>query len=318
MTPQSILLSLAAGFISAIVFASATAGPVPSRMLMFVLTPFTLYLAGLGLGFGPVLIAAATATFIVFSLSAPMTALVYGISEAVPAILLTRLALMAHGDGEDRQWYPIGRVVVVAAVWSGLLAFVYLAGLGADVQALTKSIRPAVEEFVKTQMPTLPGGKTLSEAEIGEMTSIIVASLPGAIALSVMITALANLWLAGRVTLASGRLVRPWPDFSRLELPLGSAILLLAATLISFTSDKAWLLTDGLASALRLAFALLGLAVLHHVLRASPWRGFTLTAVYVALFVVSKHALLILALIGLAETIFHYRYAAQRQPPPQA
>ncbi|HMN37847.1 MAG TPA: DUF2232 domain-containing protein [Hyphomicrobium sp.] len=316
MTPQSILLGLAAGFVSAIVFASATAGPLLSRMVLFLLTPFSLYLAGLGLGFLPLLIGSAAATTLILLLSNPLTALVYAASEALPAIALTRMTLVAREEDGRIYWYPIGRVIVAAALISGALSFAYLAVQGADVEALTKAIRPEVENFAKS-LSSVPGGaQALGEAQIGEMTSIIVASLPGAVSLSLMLTALASLWLAGRVTLASGRLARPWPDFSKLELPLGSAAVLVAVTALSFTSDRMWLLSDGLASALRLAFALVGLAVVHHVTRASPWRGFILAATYTGLLILSRHAILILALIGLAETVFHYRNAAQRSPGP--
>ncbi len=316
MTPQSIFLGLAAGFISAIVFASATAGPMLSRMILFLLTPFSLYLAGLGLGFGPLLIGSAVATAIILFLSNPLTALVYAASEALPAIVLTRLTLTAREEDGKLHWYPLGRIIIGAALISGALSFVYLAIQGADTEALTKAIRPEIENFAKS-LASVPGGtEALGETQIGELTSIVVASLPGAVSLSLMITALASLWLAGRVTLASGRLLRPWPDFSKIELPLGSAVLLVAATVLSFTSDRMWLLSDGLASALRLAFALLGLAVVHHVTRGSPWRGFVLTITYAGLLILSKHAMLILSLIGLAETAFHYRNASQRAEPP--
>lgn len=316
MTPQSIFLGLAAGFISAIVFASATAGPMLSRLILFLLTPFSLYLAGLSLGFGPLLIGSAAATAIILLLSNPLTALVYAASEALPAIVLTRLTLTAREEDGKLHWYPLGRIIISAALISGALSFVYLAIQGADIEALTKAIRPEIENFAKS-LASVPGGsEALGEAQIGELTSIVVASLPGAVSLSLMITALASLWLAGRVTLASGRLLRPWPDFSKIELPLGSAVLLVAATVLSFTSDRMWLLSDGIASALRLAFALLGLAVVHHVTRGSPWRGFVLTITYAGLLILSKHAMLILSLIGLAETAFHYRNSAQRAAPP--
>lgn len=320
MTAKAILLGLAAGLVSAIVFASAGAGPMLSRMLLFLLTPFPLYLAGLGLGFVPALIGAIAACSIVLALSNSVTLFTYAAGEALPALVLTRLVLMARGEGEDREWFPIGRVIIASALMAGSLSFAYLFAQGADSEALNKFVRPAVEQFAKTQLPSLPGGETLGEEQIGELTSVIVATLPGAISISVMLTALASLWLAGRVALASGALARPWPDFTRIELPIGSAILLLAFTLISYTSDKAWLLADGFASALRFAFALLGLAVVHYVTKNSPWRGFVLFTVYAAMFILTKHVLLILALIGLAETIFHYRHAGKRgrsAPPSQ-
>jgi len=322
MTPQALALGLCAGLISALVFASATTGPIPLRVVLYLLTPFSLYLAGLGLGASIAFVAAVAGCGVIFALSDNVGAtLAYAISEAAPALLLTRLAMTREVavDGTER-WYPPGRLVIVAALIGGTLSTASMALQGADLEALTKSFRPAVEEFSKTQLPSLPGGTPLSEIQLDELTQVIVAMLPGALALIVMLTALGSLYLAGRVTLASGRLKRPWPDFSRMELPLGSAIVFLMATAASYIDDRLWLLADGYATAFRFAFALLGLAVVHYVTRGSPWRNFTLTTVYVALFIISRHALLILALIGLAETIFHYRYARKNAggPPPPA
>jgi hypothetical protein len=316
MNAKHLFLGIAAGLASAIVFASAGAGPMLSRMVLFLLTPFPIYLAGLGLGLMPAVAGVVAACLLILALSNVLTVFTYAAGVAVPALILTRLTLLARTEGEVREWYPIGRVVIAAALMSGAMSFAYMAAQGADTEALTKMVRPAVDEFAKTQLPSLPGGETLGEPQIVELTNIIVTTLPGAIAISVMLTALASLWLAGRVALAAGMLQRPWPDFTRLELPLGSAILLLVTMLVSITSDKAWLLADGFASALRFAFALLGLAVVHHFTRGSSWRGFILFAVYTGLLILAKHTLLILTIIGLAETVFHYRYAAQRPPPP--
>jgi hypothetical protein len=320
MTAKIILLALAAGLVSAIVFASAAAGPLLPRMILILLTPFPLYLAGLGLGVMPAVIASAAGTLLIFGVlpSVPSYALAFAATQALPAIMLTRLTLTSQENaGGERVWYPVGRLLVAIALLSGAFAFVYLLSQGADTEALTKSVRALVDDL-KGWLPAMPDGQPLGEEQLKDLTSMIVSGIPGGIALSVMATALASLWLAGRVALAAQQLPRPWPDFTRIELPLGSAIVLLAATLISFTSDKAWLLADGLASALRFAFALVGLAVIHYVTKESAWRGFILTAVYASLLVLSKHTLLILTLIGLAEAVFHYRYAAQRKPPPAA
>ena len=76
MTPNTILLGLGAGLISAIVFVSATTGPVLARFAFFFLTPISLYLAGLGLGPLAAAVAAATATVIMLLIASPAAALV--------------------------------------------------------------------------------------------------------------------------------------------------------------------------------------------------------------------------------------------------
>ena len=308
MTPQSILLGLCAGAISAIVFVSATSGPVLSRFVLFLLTPFSIYLAGLGLGVLPAAIAALTATLAILAItSSPATALVFAISEAAPAAVLSRLALLARGEETEREWYPVGRLVAVAAIFGGLFAVLTLILLGADVAALTKALREVIEKFVTTELPNIPGAPPIAVDQIDEITATTVRLLPAVMAITVMLTSLLSLWLAGRVTLASGRLARPWPDLAMLELPRGASLAFLIALAISFGGGIIGLMAGGFIGAFYFAFALLGLAVAHYVTRGSPWRNFTLSAIYAALFVFSAGTTLVLALMGLGESIFGYR-----------
>ena len=130
-----------------------------------------------------------------------------------------------------------------------------------------------------------------------------------------MITTLLNLWLAGRITLASGRLVRPWPDFSQLRLPASATFALLAAMAAAFLDGFPGLLAGGFAGALTIAFALVGLAVAHSLTRGSAWRNFILTALYASLVLYTPGIALLLAVVGLAETIFAYREGGERPPP---
>ena len=101
--------------------------------------------------------------------------------------------------------------------------------MGGDVEALTKVMRTLVDSFIKTEMPQIPGAAPLTDAQIDEISKRALSLLPTTLAALSMITTLLNLWLAGRITLASGRLVRPWPDFSQLTLPASATFALLAA-----------------------------------------------------------------------------------------
>lgn len=308
MTPQTILLGMCAGAVSAIVFVSATTGPVLSRFVLFLLTPFSIYLAGLGLGVLPAAIAALTATLAILALtSSPATALVFAVSEAAPAAVLSRLAMLARGDETEREWYPVGRLVAVAAMFGGAFAVLTLILLGADVEALTKALREVIQKFVTSELPNIPGAPPIAENQIDEITATTVKLLPAVMAVAVMMTSLLSLWLAGRVTLASGRLARPWPDIASFELPRGSSLVLLIALALGFAGGIVGLMAGGFTGTFYFAFVLLGLAVAHTVTRGSPWRNFTLSAVYAALFVFSAGTSLVLALMGLGETIFRYR-----------
>jgi hypothetical protein len=128
-------------------------------------------------------------------------------------------------------------------------------------------------------------------------------------------TILLNLWLAGRITLASGRLKRPWPDLADFTMPASATFVLLFALALSFVDGMPGLVAAGIAAPFALAFGLVGLAVAHTLTRGSPWQGFMLAALYTGIVFV-PHIGLLLAIGGLAETIFHYR-AAMGGPPKQ-
>lgn len=314
MPTNVLILAIGAGLISAVVFASATTGAFLLRIILFLLTPLSLYLTGLGLGPIAAAIAAITASACVLLIANPLAAEVYAVSTALPAVLCSRLALLSREVDGEREWYPIGRIVVVAAAFSGAFAILAMVLMGGDVDTLTKLLRSVVDSFVKTELAQIPGAPALGPADIDEITRSTLYSLPWALGLLAMGTILLNLWLAGRITLASGRLQRPWPDLTAFALPTGATFALLIAIALSFVGGLAGLLAAGVAAPFTFAFALVGLALVHSLTRGSQWRTFILAAVYVGLMFV-PHIGLLLAIVGLAETVFHYRSAGK---PPAA
>jgi hypothetical protein len=317
MQTNVFLLSLAAGIISAVVFASATTGAMLLRVILFLLTPLSLYLAGLGLGAVASAIAAITATAAVLLIAGPLTAEVYAISTAVPAVICTRMALLSRGTETGREWYPLGRIVVIAALFAGLFAALALIVMGGNIDALTKMLRGAVETFVKSELSRIPGAPAIGAQEIDEITRSTLSTLPWALGLLAMTTTILNLWLAGRITLASGRLVRPWPDLAQFKMPAGATFVLLVAIGLTFTGGITGLFAASFAAPFTLAFALVGLGLIHVLTRGSPWRTFILTALYTGAVLV-PHIGLLLALAGLAETVFGYRTPGKPPAPPNS
>jgi hypothetical protein len=316
MTPQALLIGVGAGLISAIVFVSATTGSALPRLVLFLLTPFSLYLTGLSLGAVPGLTGAIAATLVIALLANPAAAALFAASEAGPAVLLTRLALLSRGEGDAREWYPAGRLVAAAAFMAGAVATLVILQLGADPEEIAKLLKPIVEEFTKSQIAQLPGSTPPSEADTAELIKVMTKLLPGGLALSIMLTMLASLWLAARVTLASGLLRRPWPDLSRLELPRGAPLALFGVTLLTLAGGGLGLIAGGFAGAFYFAFMLMGLALAHFVTRGSPWRNFMLSTVYMAVVIFSREATLALVIFALAEAFFRFRDAPTRAPPP--
>jgi hypothetical protein len=316
------IIGLILGLTSAVVFVSAATGPLLVRVALFLITALPVFLAGLGWGMGAALAAGLGGTLAVSVLDV-RPALLFAASQALPALVLSHLAMLSREvavapDTEPgRQWYPPGRLVIAAALLSALPATLWLVMLGSDLAELKTSLEGPIGEFIRTQMPHGPDGAPLSDEDVKRITEAIVALLPMGSAMSWMIALLTNLWLAGRIMVASGHLVRPWPDLAAMTYPPGTPLALAATTAASLMGGATGLAASGFAGALFLAYVLLGLAVIHYVTRGSPWRPFLLWGLYATLLLASAPLSLPLALLGLAETFLHLRarFSAARSPP---
>jgi hypothetical protein len=127
------------------------------------------------------------------------------------------------------------------------------------------------------------------------------------------LTSLGNLWLAAQIVKVSGRLKRPWPDLAGMVFPRAAATLLaiaVAGTILpevaSGMPDMIGLLSGVLAASLLMAYAILGLAVLHAGTRGVRGRGLVLAGTYATVAVLGWPVLL-MTLIGLIDSAVDIR-----------
>src|SRR6266404_5719947 len=143
-----VLIAIAAGSASALMFASIISGALIS-LLLFYLAPLPLMVAALG--WGPLSasiggIAAATGLGAIFGLP-------YCITVALPAWWLGHLALLGRpvangvppGNGAapvapDLEWYPVGRILLWIAGFAALTTMAALLTLGTDPAAITGAL----------------------------------------------------------------------------------------------------------------------------------------------------------------------------------
>jgi len=207
--------------------------------------------------------------------------------------------------------------VIAAALIAGVFSMLTLFLLGGDIETLRSHLHGLLETFINNELPKMPDAPTLGAKDIDEATAVALRLLPAASGVSTTGSLLFNMWLAGRITLASGRLQRPWPDLAAITYPPGTPLLLAVATGAWFLSGMPGLVAGGFAGPLFFAYVLLGLAVVHFITRGRPWRPFALWGLYAALFIMNTVASLAVALLGLAEAIWPIRKrAAPRQDPP--
>ena len=148
-----ILIALAAGCASALMFASIISG-APISLVLFYLAPLPLMVAGLG--WGPLSatiggIAAALGLGAIFGLP---YCLAFVLTVALPAWWLGHLALLGRpvgtgvpaGNGAAppapaMEWYPLGRILLWTAGFTALTTMAAMFTLGSDAATITAALR---------------------------------------------------------------------------------------------------------------------------------------------------------------------------------
>jgi hypothetical protein len=316
-----LLIALAAGCASALMFASIISGLLIS-LLLFYLAPLPLMVAGLA--WGPL-----CATIGGIAAAAGLAAILglpYGIGFAImvalPAWWLAHLALLGrpasgNAGADDHasaaaalEWYPIGRILLWIAGFAMLTTAAVLLTLGTDAAAITSMIRKALQWFLG-----LHGTASSGETEKALDALVIVAPAAGAI--FTMMTLTLNFWLAAKVTATSGRLHRPWPDLKSAALPPMTLAVLSLALAFCFSGGLLAMLARIAAATLIMAYALTGFAALHTLTMSLKHRALWLGCAY-AVVVIFSWPIVAIAALGLADAVFglRRRYLQGRPPLP--
>jgi hypothetical protein len=316
-----VLIAIAAGAASALMFASIISGALISLLLVY-LAALPLMVAALA--WGPLSatiggIAAASALGLLFGL--PYCA-AYAISVALPAWWLGHLALLGRpgasgvsgGNGAAPvtsavEWYPTGRIALWIAGFAVLTTMTALLTFGSDAAAIAAAIKRGLLGFLGL------GGTTAPSAEIERAIDALVTIIPGAMAIGVIVNLTVNLWLAARITATSGRLHRPWPDLKTTALPPMTLVALCIAIAFCFTGGLLALVAQIVSAALLMAYALTGFAVLHTVTLALKNRALWLSCTYFVVLAFSW-PVLAMAALGLADAVFGFRERFMRTRPP--
>jgi hypothetical protein len=319
---QIVLIGLGAGAASALLFVSIASGsPLSFALANFAQLP--IMLAAIGWTHHAGLLAALVASAGLALTTTGSVAIVFLIGIGLPAWFIGYLALLARpaggADPAAVEWYPVGRIVVWTAIIAALVVLVTMLRYGFDASQVQAGMRRELERALRflsgspanspLQLPTVKDPQRLLD--------LLVLIVPPMKALALTVTSLINLWLAALIVRISGRLKRPWPQIAQMTFPPFAATVLAIAVAGTFLPDLIGLASGLFTASLLLAYALLGLAVLHAITLGLTGRGFMLTGIYftVGLF---GWPIVLMSLVGLLETIMSLRAraAARRKPPP--
>ena len=316
-----VLIAIAAGCASALMFASIISGALIS-FLLFYLAPLPLMVAALG--WGPLSatiggIAAATGLGSIFGFR---YCIAYALTVALPAWWLGHLTLLCRpvtngassGNGASPvapalEWYPVGRILLWITGFAALTTMAALLTLGTDAAAVTGALRRGLMRIIGPR-------DAASTGETEQWIDALVTIGPAAAAVVAMMTLTLNLWLAARITATSGRLHRPWPDLKSAALPPMTLAALCVAVAFCFSGGLLAILAQIVTAALMMAYALTGFAVLHTLTLALKSRALWLSCTY-AIVVVFGWPVLAMVVLGLADAVFGIRQRyLQGRPPP--
>ena len=316
-----LLIALAAGCASALMFASVISGALISLLLLY-LAPLPLMVAALGWGPRCATIGGITAATVLGVLFGLPYCIAFVVTVALPAWWLGHLALLgrpvannispdngAAAVAPDLEWYPVGRILLWIAGFAALATVAALLTLGTDGSTITATLRRGL---LRVLSPRDAG----SNGEIEQFIDALVKIAPAAAAMVAMITLTLNLWLAGKITATSERLHRPWPDLKMTALPPMTLVALSVALAFCFTGGLLAILAQIIATVLMMAYALTGFAVLHLLTLPFKSRLLWLSCTYVVV-VMFVWPVIAMVVLGIADTIFGFRQRyLQGRPPP--
>jgi len=307
-----LLIALAAGAASAVMFASIVSGALLS-LVLFYLAPLPLMVGAMA--WGPLYAALgglAAAIGLSLLVNLPYS-IAFVLAVALPACWLGHLAMLGRAVDEtspaEIEWYPVGRMLLWVAALAALTTFAALLTLGTDADTITDTLRRALARLLSAADSPLP-----PEAE--RWIDALIRIAPGGAAMFATLTLSLNLWLAGKISATSGRLRRPWPDLKSTALPPMTLVALLVAVGLSFSGGLVAMLAVITAAALLMTYALTGFAVLHTLTLALRSRPLWLGSVYLVV-VLFLWPVLAMVALGLADAAFDLRRRfGPRQPPP--
>lgn len=307
-TFENISISILGGLAAAVLFIVVARGGVGGLMLAH-LAPLPIMIISLGYGVRHSASAALLATAILSVYPHPVVGMFHSLMVAGPAWLACYAASGAPRGKRDlittdyAGWAALGPAAIIALVVSLwlIVASISFGSLDEALNPIRARAYLILDEMVKKNN-ALEG-----QFDPVALSGSVAMAIPAFVASYAIIIHLVNLWIAGRLSLASGLLSRPWPDIAdSFRLPKAVGGVFLSGLALCLFSGPSAAIGYVLATSMGLILSFQGLAVAHARLRTRP-NGMILLAFMYFLVGLLGWPLVLFSLIGLADLIFDYR-----------
>jgi hypothetical protein len=297
---KSLFLAIGAGLASAVLSLSVLSGS-PLGLPLAYLAPLPLFLVALSQGHMSAATAATCGAVAIAGLINPIVGAAFFLTTGLAPIILSRQALLwREGSDGARHWYPIGRVLTVLALMTGIAFLIALALFAGEDGGLPGAVERQLIEAV-AQFKTMAAeskDQVLSDAieTLRASTSDASRILPGTLALSWMLSVMLNGILAQSILSRSERNFRPTPVYGDMQLPRALSYGGAVALVISFVPGVIGFAAGTLAAILIWPYFILGLIVIHVVSRRFSARFMLLASIYLILLMLAWPAALVAGL----------------------
>ena len=312
MNNKPILIAIACGLLAAMLFiGQATLGGL--GMILSSFTALPLFVSVLGFGTVAGIISGAVTALIVGFFFGPLGAAVIILFTLLPALWIGHMAGLSRDDSGVVEWFDVKTIMFRMALMCAAITVVMGYAIGYTVELGAQQVSELMTGFVAAQQQA--GATSVMSADEVALRSAAIANLiPVGFPASLFLLMTINLLLAEKFARGRDWILRPKDKLAAsVGLPPIAAAIFAAALVASFASGPIGLIAKVLVGAFGATFVAVGLATAHFVSRTWPARGFMLTLAYAAL-LFSMIMAPVLALLGIAETLFQLRARASSGP----
>lgn len=299
LNANDMVIGLVAGLATALLCLGVATGSGLS-VTLYLLSAVPIMVAGLGWGLRASLIAVAVSSISVVMIANTQTAIFVLLTTSLPGaataywLTLSRPADEVGGPQGKLAWYPLSDMLMRLCLMVGA-AFIFI---GAMINYGPEMLDPMMDQIVERIQFTDPEFAFTDAARV-ELVATLTALIPVVQPLVWTMILVGNIYIAAKITRASGQLKRPQDDFpTQMHLPKIALVVFAGSLLLSFLSGSIGFIGSAMSGGLFAGFILSGFALFHALSRGKPWRTPALILVYGATFFVML-PVFILFLVGL-------------------